>query len=103
VKKNIILGFVLLGMALVSTGLAPKTLDAPVLNLTEIMADLEYPWDLAFTPDKAMLYTERCLGLSVKRIDGTTARLFGKTNAAVAAPDLFCEGQSGMNGVAIDH
>jgi glucose/arabinose dehydrogenase len=100
--KKIILGFTLLGMAVLGTGLAPKTLDAPILNLTEIMADLEYPWDVAFTPDKTMLYTERCLGLSVKRNDGTRARLFGKTDAAVAAPDLFCEGQSGMNGVAVD-
>lgn len=100
--KKLILGLTLIGVAFLGTGLTPKTLDAPVLTLTDFMTGLEYPWDLAFTPDKAVLYTERCLGLSVKREDGTTARLFGKTDAAVAAPDLFCEGQSGMNGVAID-
>lgn len=101
--KKILMVCALVGIGFLSTGLHnPKTLDAPILNLTDFMTNLEDPWDLAFTPDKTMLFTERCLGLSVRKTDGTVLRLFGKTDAAVEAPDLFCEGQSGMNGVAVD-
>lgn len=66
------------------------------------MTGLSSPWDLAFTPDGAMLYTEKCRGLSVRRADGSTARLFGTSGSAVLAPDLICNGQSGTHGVAID-
>jgi len=59
------------------------------------MSGLQNPWDLAFTPDGAMLYTERARGLSVRRADGTTAQIFRPA-------DLLAEGQSGIQGVAID-
>ena len=59
------------------------------------MTGLQSPWDLAFTPDGAMLYTERARGLSVRRADGTTAQIFRPA-------DFLAEGQSGMQGVAID-
>lgn len=66
------------------------------------MSNLQSPWDLAFTPDGAMLFTEKCRGLSVRDSTGTTRRLFGTTGAPVVANDFFCAGQSGMNGVAVD-
>jgi aldose sugar dehydrogenase len=53
------------------------------------------PWDMAFTPDGAMLYTERGRGLSVRRANGTTALLFRPS-------DIVTQGQSGMQGVAVD-
>ena len=59
------------------------------------MSGLQNPWDLAFTPDGAMLYTERGQGLSVRRANGSTAQLF-------RPPDFLAEGQSGMQGVTID-
>jgi glucose/arabinose dehydrogenase len=46
-------------------------------------------------PDGAMLYTERGRGLSVRRANGTTALLFRPN-------DFVAQGQSGMQGVAID-
>jgi glucose/arabinose dehydrogenase len=49
-----------------------------------------------------IFFTERCRGLSVRRPDGTVSRLFGTAGSALVAPDLFCEGQSGVNGVALD-
>jgi glucose/arabinose dehydrogenase len=67
-----------------------------------VLQGLSNPWDIAFTPDGAMLFTEKCRGLSVRRADGTVARLFGTTGAAVVASDLFCQGQSGTHGVAVD-
>jgi aldose sugar dehydrogenase len=76
--------------------------DAPALSRTVVLEGLSGPWDMAFTPDGAMLFTEKCHGLSVRRADGSIQRLFGGEGAAVAAPDFFCEGQSGAHGVAVD-
>ena len=78
------------------------SLAMPTFVRTDFMSGLNSPWDMAFTPDGAMLFTEKCRGLSVRRANGSTARLFGTTGSAVVASDLFCEGQSGMHGVAID-
>lgn len=67
------------------------------------MSGLQSPWDLAFTPDgQTTFFTERCRGLSVRLASGTVVRLFGTAGSALLAADLFCEGQSGMNGVALD-
>ena len=76
--------------------------DAPALSRTVLMSGLSNPWDMAFTPDGAMLFTEKCRGLSVRRSDGSVRRLFGAPGAAVVADDFFCRGQSGMHGVAVD-
>ena len=67
-----------------------------------VLSGLSNPWDLAFTSDGAMFFTEKCLGLSVRHANGTIRRLFGTAGSAVVANDYFCQGQSGMNGVAID-
>lgn len=74
----------------------------PRVARTVVMSGLSSPWDMAFTPDGAMLFTEKCRGLSVRIADGTVRRLFGASGSAVVARDFFCQGQSGMCGVAID-
>ena len=82
------------------TSTAPRT---PALQVTEVMSGLRGPWDLAFAPDGAMLFTEKCHGLSVRLPDGSVRRLFGNAPTyAVQADDLFCEGQSGVHGIAVD-
>ncbi len=68
---------------------------APTLTRTVLLSGLANPWDIAFTPDGAMLFTERGRGLSVRRPDGRTALLFRPA-------DFVAEGQSGFNGVAVD-
>jgi glucose/arabinose dehydrogenase len=76
---------------------------APSLSVTTIMEGLRGPWDLAFAPDGAMLFTEKCHGLSVRLRGGRVMRLLG--NAAdyrLRTSDLFCQGQSGVHGVAVD-
>jgi len=76
---------------------------APALQVTEIMAGLRGPWDLAFAPGGAMLFTEKCHGLSVRLPDGSLRRLFGNgPEYALLAADLFCQGQSGVHGIAVD-
>jgi len=72
------------------------------VNRTVVMSGLSDPWDLAFAPDGAMLFTEKCRGLSVRTQDGTVRLLFGTAGAALEAEDFFCQGQSGMLGVALD-
>jgi len=69
------------------------------------MTGIDGGWDFAFGPDiQTIFFTERCNGLSVRLANGTVVRLFGAAgmNPTLVAPDFFCEGQSGMNGVAID-
>lgn len=76
---------------------------APALQITEVMSGLRGPWDMGFAPGGAMLFTEKCHGLSVRLPDGSVRKLFGNgPDFAVRAADLFCQGQSGVNGVAVD-
>jgi glucose/arabinose dehydrogenase len=76
---------------------------APTLTreVVSVPGGLSAPWDLAFLPDGAMLITERCAGLSIVR-GGVRTRLFGAAGSQTVAADFFCEGQSGMLGVAVD-
>lgn len=80
----------------------PPSTVTPALEQTVVLSGLQSPWDLAFTPDGAMLFTEKCRGLSVRDASGETRRLFGTSGAPLVANDLICPGQSGMLGVAVD-
>ena len=94
---------VVLGLSGVVPGVHSASRDgAPTLARTVVLDGLEDPWDVAFTPDDALLVTEKCRGLSVRRPDGSLHYLFGHDGAAVAAPDFFCKGQSGAHGVVVD-
>ena len=78
---------------------------APTLTATTILTQLDNPWDMAFTQDGAMFFTEKCRGLSVRLPSGVVNKLVGmkdSTGYAETMPDLFCDGQAGMNGVAVD-
>ena len=78
---------------------------APGLTHTTVLSKLDSPWDMAFLPDGTMFFTEKCLGLSVRQPSGTVVKLLGMKDAkgyATSASDLFCEGQAGMAGVAVD-
>lgn len=93
--------------ALVATLPLAATADSgtPELKQTTVLEGLENPWDMAFLPDGTMFYTEKCRGLSVRLPNGDVNNLLGMTGAdgySTTADDLFCEGQAGMNGVAVD-
>jgi len=78
---------------------------APALSHADVLTKLDSPWDMAFLPNGTMFFTEKCLGLSVRQSDGKVVKLLGMKDAkgyASTAGDLFCEGQAGMNGVAVD-
>ncbi len=79
--------------------------DVPRLTHTSVLSGLDNPWDMAFLPDGTMFFTEKCRGLSVRLPSGDINPLLGMQDTdgyAETADDLFCHGQAGMNGVAID-
>lgn len=75
------------------------------LTHTLVLDDLENPWDMAFLADGTMFYTEKCKGLSVLMPSGDVHAILGMGGSegySAIADDLFCEGQAGMMGVAVD-
>src|SRR3712207_4748653 len=93
-------------LALSGSAVAQSSGGAPNLTSTTVLNDRdEVIWDMAFLPDGAMLFTERCAGLSVRLPSGTVVPLLGIKDSKgypQTASDLFCSGQAGMSGVAID-
>ncbi|PAW79002.1 MAG: aldose sugar dehydrogenase [Opitutia bacterium Tous-C8FEB] len=84
---------------------SPTRSGAPSLSHTVVLTKLDGPWDMAFLPDGTMFFTEKCLGLSVRLPNGTVVKLLGMKDSkgyASTANDLFCEGQAGMQGIAVD-
>ena len=78
---------------------------APILTTEVAVNKLELPWDMAFLPNGTMFFTEKCRGLSVRLPSGTVNKLHGiggSTGYSSSSADLFCDGQAGMMGVAID-
>jgi glucose/arabinose dehydrogenase len=75
-----------------ATALAPG---APTFTRSVWLGGLAAPWDIAFAPDGAVLYTERSRGLSVRPAGGTARMLFSPA-------DFIAQDQSGMLGVALD-
>lgn len=75
------------------------------LSYSLVLDGLENPWDMAFLDDGTMFFTEKCKGLSVLMPDGSVNALLGMGGSegySSTADDLFCEGQAGMMGVAVD-
>jgi len=82
-----------------------KGMDVPRIGSMVVMSGLENPWDMAFTKDGSMFYTEKCKGLSVKTSSGAINPLYGmkvSKGYPAAGSDLFCSGQAGMLGVTLD-
>lgn len=91
-----------------SVGLSPQAtagMNTSALEHSVVLSGLQEPWDMAFLPDETMFFTEKCQGLSVLLPSGEVNALLGMNGTdgyAETAEDLFCEGQAGMNGVAVD-
>jgi glucose/arabinose dehydrogenase len=67
---------------------------APTLSVSVVASGLVIPWDVAFTPDGTLLYTER---------PGRIGAVVGGTRRVLAAPgDVFAENEGGMLGMAVD-
>ncbi|MEM7694536.1 MAG: PQQ-dependent sugar dehydrogenase [Pseudomonadota bacterium] len=91
--------------ALATTSTAALATNTTSLQHEVVLENLQNPWDMAFLADGTMFFTEKCKGLSVRMPDGNVTALLGMTGSegyASTADDLFCEGQAGMQGVAVD-
>ena len=78
---------------------------APTVTTEDFVDKIDSPWDMAFMKDGTMFFTEKCKGLSVRLPSGAINKLHGvgtTTGYSSASADLFCDGQAGMMGVAID-
>jgi glucose/arabinose dehydrogenase len=92
-------------LAVASPALAQSGMNTTSLRHEVVLDDLNIPWDMAFLEDGTMFFTEFCEGLSVRTPSGAVNPLLGMSGAEgypATADDLFCEGQAGMNGVAVD-
>ena len=77
----------------------------PKISAMSILNGLENPWDMAFTKNGDMFFTEKCKGFSVKTSSGKVNKLYGMKGTSgynSAGSDLFCDGQAGMLGIAVD-
>lgn len=84
--------------------LASTSASAVSINV-EPFQKAESPWDMAFLQDGTMFFTEKCGGLSVRTTSGEVNKLLGvekSSGYAKTKDDLFCDGQAGVQGVAID-
>ncbi len=98
--KKLSLGLGCMMMLLVTSAFA-----GPKVTHEVVLSDLSNPWDMAFLPDGTMFFTEKCDGLSVLMPSGNVNKLLGMKDSkgyASSANDLFCAGQAGMQGVAVD-
>jgi glucose/arabinose dehydrogenase len=68
----------------------------PTLSATTLVGGLVIPWDLAFTPDGTMLFTERPGRLKARLGDGTIRLL------ADISGSLNTDGERGLLGMAVD-
>ena len=91
--------------AMVAASLAVSS-PASAMNVkAENFQQTESPWDMAFLKDNTMFFTEKCKGLSVRLPAGGVNRLLGVGGSqgySQTKNDLFCDGQAGVQGVAID-
>jgi glucose/arabinose dehydrogenase len=85
-------------VALVAVACAPPPPPpngAPPLTVTQIASGLSIPWDVAWLPDKTMLFTQRSAGLYVLKA-GLPVQL---TNGG---SDFWAAGETGMMGLVVD-
>lgn len=68
--------------------------ETPEVNVETILSGRQHVWDLAFLPDKSILFTERKGTLNVWKD--------GKTRQVAAPSDVRVAGEGGMLGLAID-
>ncbi len=75
-----------------------STLEAspPDIRVTTLVSGLSIPWDIAFTPDGTMLFTQRSGVLSSRLPDGTVQTISADVS------DLFVGGEVGLMAIVVD-
>lgn len=97
-RKSYVLPCVLFALlALPGSAVAQSSGGTPSVTSTTVLKDRDNViWDMAFLPDGAMFFTERCGGLSVRLPSGSVIPLLGIKDSKgypQTASDLFCSGR----------
>ena len=77
-------------------GVSASQIAPPDLRVATLVSGLSIPWDIAFTPDGTMLFTQRAGVLSSRLIDGTVQTITADLS------DLFANGETGFVGIVVD-
>ena len=77
-------------------GISTNEIAPPNLRVATIVSGLSIPWDIAFTPDGTMLFTQRAGVLSSRLADGTVQTIDAEFG------DLFARGETGLMGIVVD-
>jgi glucose/arabinose dehydrogenase len=85
-------------LALVAAACAPPPpppAGSPTLGVSQVVGGLSVPWDVAWLPDKTLLFTQRASGLYALK-NGLPVQL---TNGG---PDFWTASETGMMGLVVD-
>jgi glucose/arabinose dehydrogenase len=86
--------FAAIVLALAGLVVAASCAPPATLTVTTVVGGLANPWDLGFTPDGSLVYTERT---------GRIGARVGDRDRVLAAPsDVVAQGEGGMLGLAVD-
>ena len=77
-------------------GVSTNEITPPKLLVSTLVSGLSIPWDLAFTPDGTMLFTQRAGVLSSRLTNGTVRTVTANFD------DLFASGETGLMGIIVD-
>ena len=77
-------------------GLSSSEIAPPDLQVDTLVSGLSIPWDIAFTPDGTMLFTQRAGVLSSRLTDGTVQTITADLS------DLFAGRSTGLMGIVVD-
>lgn len=81
---------------LVACSRTEKASATPTLQVSTLESGLSFPWDLTFTPDGTMLFTERPGALWVRPVGGPRRQLTADLS------DVFVGSESGLLGIVVD-
>ena len=73
-----------------------KRAAAPDITVVTLVSGLSIPWDIAFTPNGTMLFTERGGDLKARLTDGTVHTV------AANFSDLYSSGEAGLMAIVVD-
>ena len=77
-------------------GVSAYEITPPKLLVSTLVSGLSIPWDLAFTPDGTLLFTQRAGVLSARLSNGTVETIDAELG------DLFANGETGLMGIVVD-
>ncbi len=68
----------------------------PRLQVTEVVSNIDTPWDLGFLPDGSMLFTERPGRLGIRRTNGNVQQISADLS------DVIEQGNAGLMSLVVD-